>query len=184
MKRKEKLRLMNSKVIKNYNVAAIAICVVVYILVGLMRSETKLDLGFDTTFLPGVIAIINTLVAICLLAALYFVKQKNITAHKQSINIAMILSALFLVCYVLYHFTNVETRYCYEGTKKTMYLIILLSHIVLAGISLPFILFTYIRGLTGQIEKHRKMAKWIYPVWLYVAISGPVVYLMLRPCYS
>ncbi|HRG20004.1 MAG TPA: DUF420 domain-containing protein [Saprospiraceae bacterium] len=165
------------------NRVAYIVSALVLVLVGIMR-RVKIDLGFDFSFLPPIHAILNTLVAICLIAALWFVKQKNIRLHQFSIYGAMIFSALFLLCYVLYHFTTEETKYCFEGPSRTMYFILLISHIVLAGLSLPFILITFIRGYTHEIERHRKIAKYVYPVWLYVAVTGPLCYLMLYPCYS
>lgn len=164
------------------NKISIGLSFVVLLLVGLMR-RVKIDLGIDFSFLPPISAMLNTLVAICLVLALYFVKRKDIVNHKRSIYSALIFSALFLVCYVLYHFTTVETTYCKEGIIRNIYYIFLITHIVLAGISLPFILLTFSRGFTFQVEKHKKMARWVYPVWLYVAITGPLCYLMLKPCY-
>lgn len=162
---------------------AYALSAVVIALVIFMRGDYKPDLGFDTSFLPVVNALLNTLCAICLMMAVFFVKRKNIKMHRRMIYGAMVFSILFLLCYVLYHFTNVETKYLGEGTIRYIYFFILITHIVLAGLSLPFILMTFIRGYTYQVEKHRKMARWVYPVWLYVAITGPVVYLMLAPYY-
>jgi putative membrane protein len=173
----------NIEVAKKLNKIAIVITVVVLSLVFFMRSEYKLDLGMDFNFLPPVSATLNTLVAICLLIALYFIKQKNISAHQRSINLAMFLSFLFLISYVLYHFTTIETKYCGEGSIRIIYFLLLISHIILAAVSFPLILFAYIKGYTGQVAKHRKMVKWVYPLWLYVAISGPLCYLMLMPCY-
>lgn len=164
------------------NKISIVLSVVVLALVGLMR-RVKIDLGIDFSFIPPISAVLNTLVAICLLLALYFVKQKDILKHKRAIFSALAFSALFLLCYVLYHFTTVETTYCQDGNIKYVYYFLLITHIVLAGISLPFILLTFTRGYTYQVEKHRKMARWVYPIWLYVAITGPVCYLMLKPCY-
>jgi putative membrane protein len=164
------------------NKISIGLSFVVLLLVGLMR-RVKIDLGIDFSFLPPISAMLNTLVAICLVLALYFVKRKDIVNHKRSIYSALIFSALFLVCYVLYHFTTVETTYCKEGLIRNVYYIFLITHIVLAGISLPFILLTFSRGFTFQVEKHKKMARWVYSVWLYVAITGPLCYLMLKPCY-
>ena len=173
----------NIPLAKKLNIAAWIISGVVLILVGLMR-RVKLDVGVDFSFLPPLHASFNVGVAIALLFALYFVKQKNIKAHRNSIFIAMIFSFLFLLSYVAYHFTTEETKFCMEGTKRTVYFIFLLSHIILAGVSLPFILFTFIRGYTYQVERHKKLARWVWPIWFYVAISGPICYLMLRPCYS
>ena len=156
----------------------------VLILVALMR-EFKFPLpgGMTLSFLPAVHATLNTLAAICLVLAVIMIKSKNVVAHRRFINTAMICSALFLLCYVAYHFTTPETKFGGEGAIKVVYLLLLISHIVLAAISLPFILFTYIYAWTNQFAKHRAMAKWVFPVWLYVAVTGPICYLMLRPYY-
>lgn len=157
---------------------------IVLLAVVMMRSPYKIEVGFDTGFLPPLNAILNTLCALSLMMAVFFIKRKNITIHKRMIYAAMVFSALFLVGYVVYHFTTVETKYCGEGIKRGIYFFILISHIVLAGLSLPFILLTFIRGYTWQVDKHKRLARWVYPVWLYVAITGPLVYIMLAPCYS
>ena len=173
----------NLPLAKKLNIAAWIISAAVLVLVGLMR-RVKIDVGIDFSFLPPVHASFNVGVAIALLFALYFIKQKNIEAHKKSIFVAMAFSFLFLLSYVAYHFTTEETKFCMDGAQRTVYFVLLISHIVLAGISLPFILFTFIRGFTYQVEKHKKLARWVWPIWFYVAVSGPICYLMLRPCYS
>ncbi len=173
----------NLKLAKKLNIVAWVLSAVVLMLVGLMR-RVKFDVGIDFSFLPPLHASFNIGVAIALLAALYFIKIKNIEAHKKAIFVAMFFSFLFLLSYVMYHFTTEETKFCMEGTKRTVYFILLISHIVLAGISLPFILFTFVRGVTYQVEKHKKMARYVWPIWFYVSISGPICYFMLRPCYS
>lgn len=116
--------------------------------------------------------------------AIIYIKKKNVEMHRKFIFGAMACSFLFLLCYVMYHFTTQETKYCKEGIMRTLYFLLLFSHIVLAGVSLPFILVTFVRGFTGQIDKHVPLAKWVYPVWLYVAFTGPICYLMLYPCYK
>ncbi len=172
----------NKQLARTLNKVAIVLSILVLLLVGLMR-RVKIDLGVDFSFLPPVNATLNTIVSVLLIAALYFIKKKNIEAHKKAIMGAMFFSALFLLCYVLYHFTTEETTYCKEGAIKTVYFILLISHIVLAGVSLPFILFTFVRGYTYQVEKHKKLARYVWPVWFYVAVSGPICYLMLKSCY-
>lgn len=161
---------------------AYVITVAVLFLVGLMR-RTKIDVGIDFSFLPAVSAVLNSLVAISLLMALVYIKKKNINRHKLMVNVAMLLSFLFLLTYVIYHFTTHETTFCKEGFIRSVYYFVLISHIILAGVSLPFILLTWIRGFTNQVDKHRKMAKWVWPIWFYVAITGPLTYLLLSPCY-
>ncbi len=167
--------------IKKLNGIAWIITVTVWLLVGAMRRY-KFDVDVDLSFLAGLNALFNTGVSFALLAALYFIKNKRIDLHRRSIYVAMILSAGFLISYVGYHFTNEEITFCKEGAIKSIYYFILFSHIILAGASLPFILMTFIKGYTGDYIRHRKMAKWVYPVWLYVAVTGPVVYLLLFPC--
>ncbi|MFZ1703693.1 MAG: DUF420 domain-containing protein [Saprospiraceae bacterium] len=168
---------------KKLRTASVLVSFVVFLLVGLMR-RVKIDLGIDFSFLPPFHAIFNTLVAIFLLLALYYIKQGDYIKHKKMIYGAMTFSALFLLGYVLYHFTTPETTYCGEGLIKTIYYVVLITHIILAGISLPFILITFSRGVSLHVELHKKMARWVYPIWLYVAISGPICYLMLKPCYQ
>lgn len=187
----------NLQLAKKLNIAAWIVSAVVLALVVAMR-KISLDFGIDFTFLPPLYSTLNALTAVFLLLALYQIKQKNITNHQRLMNVAVILSALFLLCYVLYHITTPETKFgdvnhdgnvdeaelSELGGVRTIYLILLISHIVLAAVILPFILFTYIRAFTNQIVKHRKMARWVFPLWLYVAITGPILYLMLMPYYK
>jgi putative membrane protein len=126
----------------------------------------------------------SALAAVFLLLGLYFIRQKKVAQHKKMVTTALILSFLFLLMYVVYHITTPEIKYCGEGTIRTVYFLLLITHVVLAAVSFPFILFTYIRGFTMQVEKHKAMSRWVYWVWLYVSITGPVVYLMLRPCLN
>jgi putative membrane protein len=172
----------NEALAKKLNIYAYIISAAVLALVGVMR-RVKIDLGVDFSFLPPIHAILNTLAAISLIAAFLYIKKGKVEAHRKAIYAAMLCSFLFLLCYVLYHFTTVETKYCGDGTMKTVYFILLISHIVLAGVSLPFILLTFIKGYTGMVAEHKRMAKWVYPIWLYVAITGPLCYLILAPCY-
>lgn len=161
------------------------VTLLVWILVGAMRRPEKLPLpeGVSLSFLPAVHAVLNSLVAIFLVAALVMIKRKNVKNHKRFISAAMICSAAFLLCYVAYHFTTSETNFGGEGLIRYVYFSLLISHIVLAAISLPFILQTWVYGFTNQFQRHRSMAKWVFPVWLYVAVTGPVCYLLLRPYY-
>ena len=159
--------------------------IVVWLLVGAMRRPEKIPLpdGVSLSFLPMVHAILNSCVAAFLVAALVMIKRKNVVAHRRFISAAMIASASFLLCYVAYHFTTEETKFGGQGAIRIVYFVLLISHIVLAAVSLPFILQTWVYGFTNQVMKHRKMAKWVFPMWLYVAITGPVCYLLLRPYY-
>ena len=173
----------NKTLEKRLTIASVIVSILVLALVGVMR-RIKIDLGVDFSFLPPVHALLNTGAAISLIIAYIKIRSKEIEAHRNAIFAAMVFSALFLICYVLYHFTTEETRYCGTGVIKTIYLIILFSHIILAGLSLPFILITFSRGISYNVPAHRNMARYVYPVWLYVAVTGPICYLMLRPCYG
>ena len=170
-----------SKKIRQLDIIAWIVTVIIWLLVGAMRRY-KFDIPFELSFLAGINALFNTGVSIGLLAALYFIRRHQINRHRNSIYVAMILSMGFLISYVLYHFTNEEVPYCKSGIERSVYYFVLFSHIVLAGLSLPFILLTFIRGYVGDYVRHRRMSKWVYPFWLYVAITGPVVYLLLLPC--
>lgn len=169
------------KRIREFNRIAWGLTIIVWLLVGAMRRY-KFNVGVDLSFLAGINALCNTGVTLTLLTAFFFIKSKRIEAHRRSIYVAMILSAGFLVSYVGYHFTTEEIIYCGEGIMRIIYYTTLFSHIILAGVSLPFILMTFIRGYVRDDVVHRKMAKWVFPVWLYVAATGPLVYLFLYPC--
>jgi putative membrane protein len=176
-----KSELENRELEKRLNRIAIVVSIVVFCIVAFVRD--KFDINLDLSYLPAFHAGMNTLAAVALLAALYFIKQKNMIAHRKCIYTAMAFSALFLISYVLYHSTTPETRFGGQGTVRTVYFLLLITHIVLAGGILPFIFFTFIRAFTGQYERHKKMARWVFPLWLYVTISGPICYLMLKPYY-
>lgn len=166
------------------NFIIITLSVVVFALVTLMRRvKLDIDFGFDTHVFPAISATLNSIVAILLLAGLLFVRQRKLEAHKTTMLTAVVFSVLFLVTYVLYHFTTLETTYGGTGTVKTFYYIILFSHIGLAGIILPFILYSVYRGLTGQYDRHKKLTRWVWPIWFYVSVTGVVVYFMISPWY-
>ena len=135
-----------------------------------------------TKALPAVNASINSICFLVLIMSLIMIKKKNVITHMRLNTFAMILSVMFLLSYVFYHITNPDTPY--KGEYGFIYYPILLSHIVTSAISLPFILFAYYRAFTGNVVKHRKIVKWAYPVWLYVAITGPTVYLFLSSYYN
>ena len=158
--------------------------VVVFIAVtALSRVKLEIDLGFDLHLFAKANAIINSLVAILLVAALIAVKSKKYEVHKKLMLTAMILSILFLVSYICHHLFTGETKFGGEGTIRTIYFIILFTHIPLAGLILPFILFTAYRALTGEWPQHKKLARVTWPIWFYVAVTGVVVYLMISPYY-
>lgn len=167
---------------KRLNRWAYVVSAVVLLLVGMMRRY-KLDVGIDFSFLPPFHSALNALTAVILLVALWHIKNGRVEQHQKAIYAAMVCSALFLLSYVLYHFTTPETKYGGVGMMRTVYFVLLITHVVLAAVILPFVLFTFTRAYTGQFERHKKMARWVFPLWLYVAITGPICYLMLKPYY-
>ncbi len=154
-------------------------------LVILMGSPRKIPLpdGVSLSFLPLVHAVLNSLTALCLVAGFAAVKKRNLARHRRMMTTALILSAIFLLCYVSYHFTTPETKFGGQGWIRPVYFFLLISHISIASISFPLILFTFIAAWTKDIDRHRRLVRYSFPLWLYVAITGPLCYLMLRPYY-
>ncbi|MDA7743298.1 DUF420 domain-containing protein [Flavobacteriales bacterium] len=133
--------------------------------------------------LPKLNAIFNGTAFLCLIGAFVAIKNKNIKVHRAFTTTALILSMLFLVSYVAFHLTTESTKFGGEGWIRTVYFVILISHILLSTGIIPLVLFTYVRGLGMQVEKHRKIAKITWPIWLYVTATGVIVYLMISPYY-
>ncbi len=157
---------------------------VLLLVVAMQKIKLPLPDGWSTTFLPPIHAGINALAAVVLLVSLIFIKLGQVKLHRATMVLAMFLSVLFLLSYVAYHMTNDPTRFGGVGPVRTVYFLLLVSHIVFAAVSLPFILFTFIAGWTNRFAAHRKLARWVFPLWLYVAITGPICYWMLRPYYE
>lgn len=163
-------------------IIAIAVPVVVAVL---LFMPTKIDVASDWVyFLPHLNAVINTAASIALIMGLVFIKQNNIALHRASMTAAFGLGAIFLVSYVVYHATAESTTFGGEGTIRSIYYFILISHIILAAVALFPILLAYYYGYTDQRAKHRKIVKFAFPIWLYVTITGVVVYLMISPYYT
>jgi len=177
-------RQPNIQLAKRLNLGVYVISFAVLLLVGIMRRvHFDLPEGISLKFLPAVHATLNSAVAILLVTALVMIKRGNVAGHKKAINLAMACSAAFLLCYVAYHFTNKETSFGGEGTVKYLYYFLLITHIILAAISFPFILYTWVLGFTNQFSRHRRFSKFVFPIWLYVAVTGPACYILLRPYY-
>ncbi len=134
--------------------------------------------------LPKLNAFINGTCSILLLVSLYKIKQKKIETHKRINIFTFILSALFLVSYITYHWLAQETLFPLDNPLRPVYLTILISHIILAALVLPLILLSFHKGLQMQVEKHKKLVRWSFPIWLYVTVTGVVVYLMISPYYT
>lgn len=160
------------------------VSLVVFIaIVILSRVKIASDFHFDIHIFAKINAIINSIVSALLIAGLITVKRGRYRSHKMVMLIAMFLSALFLISYVCHHLFTGDTRFGGTGSIRYLYFFILITHIILAAVILPFILFTTYRGLTGEWMRHRKIAKITWPIWLYVSISGVIVYLMISPYY-
>ena len=155
----------------------VAVAVIFYLPLGLTGGPLWLSK------LPAFHATLNGACFVLLLLALMFIKNKRIDLHKTCMLIATSLSLVFLLSYVFYHILAPQSHYGGEGVIRTVYFTILLTHIALAAIILPFVLLSLYRGLTGQIDKHRKIAKITLPMWLYVTLTGVIVYLMMSPYY-
>ena len=135
-------------------------------------------------YLPKLNAFINGTCTILLLLSLYFIKQKNIAAHKAINLTAFGLSSLFLISYILYHWMANETSFPAENSMRSIYLTILISHIILAACVLPLVLLSFYYGLQMNVEKHKKIVRFTYPIWLYVTVTGVIVYAMISPYYQ
>ena len=134
-------------------------------------------------FLPPIYATINGITAIILVMAVYYIKKGKRNIHEYLIKICIALSLCFLVMYIAYHITSDPTSFGGEGAIKYIYYFILISHILLSITVIPFVLFSYIRAITGDFQRHRKIAKITFPIWLYVAVTGVIVYIMISPYY-
>jgi len=163
-----------------YTVSAIVFAAVVI----LNRIQLDVNLPFNPHVFATVSAAINSAVAVLLVAGLLTAKQRKFELHKKIMMTAIVLSVLFLVSYIAHHLFAGETSFGGSGTLKTIYYIILFTHIPLAGIVLPFILFTAYRALIGEYDAHKKLTRITWPVWFYVAVTGVLVYLMISPFYT
>ncbi|MDR7130419.1 putative membrane protein [Algoriphagus sp. 4150] len=163
----------------------IAISVIIPVVVAvLIFMPSKIDLGAEWVyFLPHLNAVINSAATLALIAGLLFIKKGNIPLHRASMTTAFSLGAIFLVSYVVYHAAADSTSFGGEGMIRSIYYFLLLTHIILAAVALFPILFAYYYGYTDQREKHRKVVKFAYPIWLYVTVTGVIVYLMISPYY-
>lgn len=162
------------------NILSLAIPLAVAILLGIQQ---KVNLGNWTTYLTHLNAVINSVTSFLLLLGLYFIRQKNVQAHKFTMLTAFSLGSVFLVSYVLYHLTNESTPFGGQGLIRPIYYFLLVSHIVLSIVVVWFVLRAVYFALSGQILKHKQTVKWAYPIWLYVSTTGVIVYFLIRPYY-
>lgn len=149
----------------------------------LFMPKSRTTPGFDVYLLPKINAFINSTVTVLLLAGYYFIRRGWVRRHKSAMLGAFVLSSLFLVSYVVYHFLAESTKFGGEGWIKGVYLFVLFSHILLATAIVPLALFSIVHGLSEKYDKHRKIAKITLPIWLYVSVTGVAVYFMISPYY-
>lgn len=186
---------------KKYKGIIWTLSIIIPIAVAALFGINLKKMGFDVeplSFLPPIYASINGLTAVLLFWAVAAVKKGNAQLHEKLIKVCMICSSLFLLMYVAYHMTSVSTVYgdvngdgvrdaaekLALGASLYIYTFILITHIVLSVIIIPFVLFTFVRGIAGAYERHKKLARITYPMWLYVAVTGVIVYLMISPYYA
>jgi putative membrane protein len=171
---------------KKYNLWIVILSVIIPIVVAILFGVNLREMGFNVeplTFLPPIYASINAITALVLVLAFMAIQNKKIALHKKLMQFAILLSLAFLVMYVAYHMTSDSTKYGGEGKIKYVYYFILITHVLLSIVVIPFVLITYVRAITNNIERHKKIAKITFPLWLYVAITGVVVYIMISPYY-
>ncbi|WP_418509084.1 DUF420 domain-containing protein [Corallibacter sp.] len=168
---------------KKYNkwivVLSVLIPIVVAVLFGIKIPNVE-----PLTFLPPIYATINAITALVLVIAFWAITNKKRKLHERLMKFAIMLSVAFLAMYVAYHMTSDSTKYGGEGVLKYVYYIILITHILLSIVIIPFVLITYVRAITNNFERHKKIARITFPLWLYVAITGVVVYIMISPYYA
>ena len=184
---------------KKANIFIWAVSAVVFVAVVILHEiKIEVNLDFNKHIFAQLNAIINGTVALLLILGLFLVKSKKFMAHKRVMNLSIILSVLFLLSYIAHHLLAGNTVYGDSnfdgqlsdleiskiGNSLLIYRLILISHILLAGLSLPFILYSAYRASIAEFAKHKKLVRYVYPVWLYVAVTGVVVYFMIEPYYS
>jgi putative membrane protein len=176
---------MNNNIETKYNKLIIALSIIIPIAVALLFGVNLRKMGFDVeplTFLPKIYATINGFTAVLLIVAVIAIKNGNRKLHERLMKVAILFSSLFLVLYVAYHMTSDSTKY--GGEFGYIYYPILISHIILSVIIIPLVLFSFVRALAERFDKHKKIAKITFPIWLYVAVTGVIIYVMIAPYYA
>nr|WP_315182171.1 DUF420 domain-containing protein [uncultured Flavobacterium sp.] len=164
----------------------VVVSILIPVVVAILFNVKLKDLGVDVeslSFLPPIYATTNGITAIVLIAAVIAIKKGNRKLHERLMTTAIALSVAFLVMYVAYHMTSDSTKFGGEGAIRTVYFLILITHIFLSIVIIPLVLITYVRALANKFDKHKKIAKITFPIWLYVAVTGVIVYLMISPYY-
>lgn len=178
---------MENNIETKYNKLIVVLSVAIPLVVALLFGVNLRKLGYDVqplSFLPPIYATINGLTALILVAAIVAIKNGNRKLHENLMKVAIACSVAFLGMYVAYHMTSDSTKFGGEGLIKYVYFFILISHILLSIIIIPLVLITYVKALAQRFDKHKKIAKITFPIWLYVAVTGVIVYLMISPYYT
>lgn len=171
---------------QKYNKWIIVVSIVIPVVVAILFGVKLKDFGYEVeplSFLPPIYATTNGLTAVLLVAAVMAIKNGNRKLHQSLMTVAIALSLAFLVMYVAYHMTADSTKFGGDGAIKAVYFFILITHIVLSIAIIPMVLITYVRALSQRFDAHKKIAKITFPIWLYVAVTGVIVYLMISPYY-
>jgi len=175
--------MTTSKIEKRYTIFTWILSIAIPLVVAVL-FRVRIPNVAPLDFLPPVYATINGVTAILLVVAVIQIKRGNRFLHEVFMKSSIVLSLLFLIMYVAYHMTSDPTPYGGEGVSKYVYYFILISHIILSVLVIPFVLVTYSRAILGKFPKHKKIAKITFPIWLYVAVTGVIVYLMIAPYYA
>ncbi|MFA9193663.1 DUF420 domain-containing protein [Flavobacterium sp. FBOR7N2.3] len=176
----------NQNLETKYNKWIVSLSIAIPLVVALLFGVNLRKLGYDVeplSFLPPIYATVNGITAIVLILAVRAIKNGNVKVHEYLMKTAIACSVAFLAMYVAYHMTSDSTKFGGEGIIKYVYYFILVTHIILSIIIIPLVLITYVRALAQVFDKHKKIARITFPIWLYVAVTGVVVYLMISPYY-
>jgi putative membrane protein len=171
---------------KKFSPFIVVVSILIPVVVAILFNVKLKDFGFHVeplSFLPPIYAAINGITAVVLVAGVVAIKNGKRQLHKQLMTTAIMLSVVFLVMYVAYHMTTDSTKFGGEGTIRNVYFFILITHIILSIAVIPLVMITYVRALANKFDTHKKIAKITFPIWLYVAVTGVVVYLMISPYY-
>jgi putative membrane protein len=171
---------------KKFRTPIIVVSIIIPIAVALLFSIKLKDFGIivePLSFLPPIYAAINGITALLLIFAVNAIKKGNRNLHEKLMTSAIGCSIVFLIMYVAYHMTSESTKFGGEGIIRYVYFFILITHIALSVIIIPLVLFTYVKALSQRFDKHKKLARITFPLWLYVAVTGVIVYLMIAPYY-
>lgn len=178
---------MENTIEKKFSSLIIILSIAIPLAVVALFSIRLKDFGIITeplSFLPPIYATINGITALVLISAVIAIKNGNRFLHEKLMTLAIGLSVMFLIMYIAYHMTTEATKFGGEGIIKYFYFFILITHIILSVVTIPLVLVSYVRALDEKFDKHKQITKYTFPIWLYVAVTGVIVYLMISPYYA